>query len=81
MRTNLAERLGYEPEEETRERQQRLMEELRYREAIHAKVEELSERYANLAKRDRERAEKYKQLMALVESAERMQETKEETNG
>ena len=30
MRTNLAERLGYEPEEETRERQ----EELRYREAM-----------------------------------------------
>ena len=32
MRTNLAERLGYEPEEETRERQERLLEELRYRE-------------------------------------------------
>ena len=30
MRTNLAERLGYEPEEETRERQ----EQLRYREAM-----------------------------------------------
>ena len=25
MRTNLAERLGYEPEEETRERQERLI--------------------------------------------------------
>ena len=34
MRTNLAERLGYEPEEETRERQKRLLEELRYREAL-----------------------------------------------
>ena len=79
MRTNLAERLGYEPEEETRERQERLLEELRYREAIHAKMEKLYELYANLAKRDREREENYKRLMALVESAERMQETKEET--
>lgn len=34
MRTNLAERLGYEPEEETRERQERLLEELRYQEAM-----------------------------------------------
>ena len=34
MRTNLAERLGYEPEEETRERKKRLLEELRYREAM-----------------------------------------------
>ena len=34
MRTNLAERLGLEPEEETRERRERLMEELRYREAM-----------------------------------------------
>lgn len=34
MRTNLAERLGYEPEEETRERQEQLLEELRYREAM-----------------------------------------------
>lgn len=34
MRTNLAERLGYEPEEETRARQERLLEELRYREAM-----------------------------------------------
>lgn len=34
IRTNLAERLGYEPEEETRERQERLLEELRYREAM-----------------------------------------------
>ena len=34
MRTNLAERLGYESEEETRERQERLLEELRYREAM-----------------------------------------------
>ena len=33
MRTNLAERLGYEPEEETRERQERLLKELRHREA------------------------------------------------
>ena len=37
MRTNLAERLGYEPEEETRERQERLLEELRYREAMRQK--------------------------------------------
>lgn len=34
METNLAERLGLEPEEETRERQERLLEELRYREAM-----------------------------------------------
>ena len=34
MRTNLAERLGYESAEETRERQERLLEELRYREAM-----------------------------------------------
>ena len=34
MRTNLAERLGYEPEEETRERQERLLEELRYQDAM-----------------------------------------------
>lgn len=34
MRTNLAERLGFEPEEETRERQERLLEELRYRKAM-----------------------------------------------
>ena len=43
--------------------------------AAHAQVAELSERYANLAKRDRERTENYKRLMELVESAERMQET------
>ena len=49
--------------------------------AAHAQVAELSERYANLAKRDRERTENYKRLMALVESAERLQETKEEING
>ena len=47
--------------------------------AAHAQVAELSERYANLAKRDRERTENYKRLMALVESAERLPETKEET--
>lgn len=34
MKTNLAEQLGFEPEEETRERQERLLEELRYREAM-----------------------------------------------
>ena len=34
MRTNLAERLGLEPEKQTRERRERLMEELRYREAM-----------------------------------------------
>ena len=39
---------------------------------------ELSERHANLAKRDRERTENYKRLMALVESAERLPETKED---
>ena len=49
--------------------------------AAHARVAELSERHANLAKRDRERTENYKRLMALVESAERLPETKEETNG
>lgn len=42
-------------------------------EAIHA------ESAANLAKRDRERAKNYKRLMALVESAERLPDTKEET--
>lgn len=49
--------------------------------AAHMRVAEVSERYANLAKRDRERTENYKRLMALVESAERLPETKEETNG
>lgn len=49
--------------------------------AAHARVAELSERHANLAKRDRERTENHKRLMALVESAERLPETKEETNG
>lgn len=42
---------------------------------------EIAERAANLAKRRRERMENYKRLMALVESAERLPETKEETNG
>ena len=37
-----------------------------------------SERYANLAKRERERTENYKRLIALVESAERLPETKED---
>lgn len=41
---------------------------------------EIAERAANLAKRRRERMENYKRLMALVESAERLPETKEETN-
>ena len=43
MRTNLAERLGYEPEEETRERQERLLEELRYREAMRLSLIHISE--------------------------------------
>jgi hypothetical protein len=46
--------------------------------AAHAQVAELSERHANLAKRARERTETYKRLMALVESAERLPETKED---
>lgn len=49
--------------------------------AAHMRVAELSERYANLAKRNRERTENCKRLIALVESAERLPETKEETNG
>ena len=49
--------------------------------AAHERAAELSEKHANLAKRNRERAEYYKRLMALVESAERLPETKEETNG
>jgi hypothetical protein len=44
----------------------------------HTRVAELSEWHANLAKRDRERTENYKRLMALVESAERLPETKED---
>lgn len=44
----------------------------------HMRVAGLSERHANLAKRDRERTENYKRLMALVESAERLPETKED---
>ena len=44
----------------------------------HVRVAALSERYANLAKRDRERTENCKRLMALVESAERLPETKED---
>jgi hypothetical protein len=46
--------------------------------AAHERAAELSERHANLAKRNRERAEYYKRLMALVESAERLPETKED---
>ena len=46
--------------------------------AAHERVAELSERHANLAKRARERTENYKRLMALVESAERLTETKED---
>ena len=46
--------------------------------AAHEQAAELSEKYANLAKRNRERAEYYKRLMALVESAERLPETKED---
>ena len=44
--------------------------------AAHERAAELSERHANLAKRNRERAEYYKRLLALVESAERLQEAK-----
>ncbi len=44
--------------------------------AAHERAAELSEKHANLAKRNRERAEYYKRLMALVESAERLQEAK-----
>ena len=39
---------------------------------------EIAERAANLAKRRRDRMENYKRLMALVESAERLPETKED---
>lgn len=46
--------------------------------AAHEREAELSERHANLAKRNRERAEYYKRLMARVESAERLPETKED---
>ena len=49
--------------------------------AAHVRVAEFSERYANLAKRRRERTENCKRIIALVESAERLPETKEETNG
>ena len=38
---------------------------------------EIAARAANLAKRRRERMENYKRLMALVESAERLPDTKE----
>ena len=46
--------------------------------AAHTRVAELSEWHANLAKRNRERTEDYKRLMALVESAERLPEKKED---
>lgn len=46
--------------------------------AAHARVVELSEWHANLAKRAREMTANYKRLMALVESAERLPETKED---
>ena len=39
---------------------------------------EIAERAANLAKRRRERMENYKRLMALVESADRLPDTKED---
>ena len=42
--------------------------------AAHVRVAELSERYANLEKRDREKTENCKRLLALVESAERLPE-------
>ena len=44
--------------------------------AAHAQVAELSEWYANLAKRARERTDIFKRLMALVEAADRLQEAK-----
>ena len=43
--------------------------------------EEMIERAAHLAKRDREKVKKYKRLLALMKSAERLPDTKEETNG
>ena len=43
--------------------------------------EEMTERAAHLAKCDREKVKKYKRLLSLVKSAERLPETKEETNG
>ena len=47
--------------------------------AAHEVYEEFAERAANLAKRDRERLEIYRRLFELVESAERLPDTKEET--
>lgn len=47
--------------------------------AAHEVYEELAERAANLAKRDRERLEIYRRLFELVESAECLPDTKEET--
>lgn len=47
--------------------------------AAHEVYEEIAERAANLAKRDRERLEIYRRLFVLVESAERLPDTKEET--
>lgn len=49
--------------------------------AAHMRVAELSERYANLAKRNGEKTENCKRLIELVESAERLPETKEGTHG
>ena len=46
--------------------------------AAHEVYEELAERAANLAKRDRERLEIYRRLFELVESAERLPDTKED---
>jgi hypothetical protein len=43
--------------------------------------EEMTERAAHLAKCDREKVKKYKRLLALMKSAERLPDTKEETNG
>lgn len=40
--------------------------------------EEMTERAAHLAKCDREKVKKYKRLLALVKSAERLPETKED---
>ena len=46
--------------------------------AAHAEHAEIAEWHANLAKRDREKVKKYTRLLALVESAERLPEAKEE---
>lgn len=46
--------------------------------AAHAEHAEIAEWHANRAKRDRERTENHRRLLALIESAERLPDTKEE---